>query len=38
MSVRDRFESERKDVDVDAFREHLGSEVEEMRVEPDFIA
>jgi len=38
VSVRDRFESERKDVDVDAFREHLGSEVEEMRVEPDFIA
>ena len=38
VSVRDRFESERKDVDVDAFREHLGSEVEEMRVEPDFTA
>jgi len=37
VSVRDRFESERKDVDVETFREHLESEVEEKRVEPDFV-
>jgi threonyl-tRNA synthetase len=38
ISVRDRFENERKDVDVEAFRDHLASEIEEKRVEPDFLA
>ncbi|CAI49296.1 threonine--tRNA ligase [Natronomonas pharaonis DSM 2160] len=37
VSVRDRFEDERKDVDVETFRDHLASEVEEKRVEPDFV-
>ena len=37
VSVRDRFEAERNDVDVETFREHLESEVGEKRVEPDFV-
>ncbi|PSP87904.1 threonine--tRNA ligase [Halobacteriales archaeon QS_4_66_20] len=37
VSVRDRFENEAKDVDVDAFIDHLRAEVDEKRVEPDFI-
>ncbi|WP_336135511.1 threonine--tRNA ligase [Natronomonas amylolytica] len=37
VSVRDRFENEQKDVEVDAFREHLESEIDDKRVEPDFI-
>ena len=37
VSVRDRFENEAKDVDVDAFVDHLRAEVDEKRVEPDFI-
>ncbi|QLD86915.1 threonine--tRNA ligase [Natronomonas halophila] len=37
VSVRDRFENEAKDVEVEAFREHLESEVDDKRVEPDFI-
>ena len=37
VSVRDRFEEERKDVDVEAFREHLRAEVDEKRLEPDFV-
>ncbi|MEF8808183.1 threonine--tRNA ligase [Natronomonas sp.] len=37
VSVRDRFENEKKDVEVDAFREHLESEIDDKRVEPDFI-
>ncbi|MFT4883742.1 MAG: threonyl-tRNA synthetase, partial [Natronomonas sp.] len=37
VSVRDRFENEQKDVEVDAFREHLKSEIDDKRVEPDFI-
>jgi threonyl-tRNA synthetase len=37
VSVRDRFEQEAKDVDVETFREHLRSEVDEKRVEPDFV-
>ena len=37
VSVRDRFEDERKDVDVEAFREHLRAEVDEKRLEPDFV-
>ncbi|MFQ3320710.1 MAG: threonyl-tRNA synthetase [Natronomonas sp.] len=38
VSVRDRFESERKGVEVDAFREHLESEVDEKHIAPDFIS
>ena len=37
VSVRDRFEEEREDVDVEAFREHLRAEVDEKRLEPDFV-
>jgi len=37
VSVRDRFENERKDVPVEQFRDHLADEIEEKRVEPDFI-
>ena len=37
VSVRDRFENEAKDVDIDAFVDHLRAEVDEKRVEPDFI-
>jgi threonyl-tRNA synthetase len=37
VSVRDRFENESKDVEVEAFREHLESEIDDKRVEPDFI-
>ena len=37
VSVRDRFEEERQDVDVEAFREHLRAEVGEKRLEPDFV-
>ncbi len=37
VSVRDRFEAEHKDVAVETFREHLESEIEEKRVEPDFV-
>ena len=37
VSVRDRFEAERKDVGVETFREHLRAEVDEKRIEPDFV-
>jgi threonyl-tRNA synthetase len=37
VSVRDRFENEASDVDVETFRDHLASEVAQKRVEPDFI-
>ena len=37
VSVRDRFENERKDVDVETFRDHLADEIGEKRIEPDFI-
>jgi threonyl-tRNA synthetase len=37
ISVRDRFENERNDVAIETFREHLADEVDEKRVEPDFI-
>jgi len=37
VSVRDRFENERKDVDVETFRDHLEGEVGEKRIEPDFV-
>jgi threonyl-tRNA synthetase len=37
VSVRDRFEEEAKDVDVETFRGHLDGEIGEKRIEPDFI-
>ena len=37
VSVRDRFENERKDVDIETFHDHLASEVSKKRVEPDFV-
>jgi threonyl-tRNA synthetase len=37
VSVRDRFENEANDVDVETFRDHLASEIAEKRLEPDFI-
>jgi len=37
VSVRDRQERERNDVDLDAFLDHLDSEVEQKRTEPDFV-
>jgi threonyl-tRNA synthetase len=37
VSVRDRFENESKDIEVEAFRNHLADEVESRRVEPDFL-
>jgi threonyl-tRNA synthetase len=37
ISVRDRKERERGDVEVAAFRDHLRSEVDDRRLEPDFI-
>ncbi|QLH80574.1 threonine--tRNA ligase [Halosimplex pelagicum] len=37
VSVRDRAEREARDVDPDAFREHLRAEREEKRLEPDFL-
>ena len=38
ISVRDREERERKDVDFDVFLEHLESERAERRIKPDFLA
>ena len=37
VSVRDRFENERNGVDVETFRAHLEREIEDKRVEPDFV-
>ncbi|MEM4781959.1 MAG: threonine--tRNA ligase [Halalkalicoccus sp.] len=37
VSVRDRFERERNDVSIGAFREHLEREVDGKRTEPDFL-
>jgi threonyl-tRNA synthetase len=37
VSVRDRFENQEKDIPVEEFRAHLESEVEEKRIEPDFL-
>ena len=37
VSVRDRFEEEAKDVDIETFRAHLEGEVDEKRIEPDFV-
>jgi threonyl-tRNA synthetase len=37
VSVRDRKERERKDVDREAFAAHLRAERDEKRIEPDFL-
>ncbi|WP_323172336.1 threonine--tRNA ligase [Natrialba sp. PRR66] len=37
ISVRDRFEDQEYDVEIDAFREHLDAERDEKRTEPDFL-
>ncbi|RLM94581.1 threonine--tRNA ligase [Halobellus sp. Atlit-38R] len=37
ISVRDRKEQERQDVEVETFRAHLESEYDEKRIEPDFV-
>jgi threonyl-tRNA synthetase len=37
VSVRDRFEAERNEVDVETFREHLLTEVDDKRLEPEFV-
>ena len=37
VSVRDRFEEQTQGVPVEQFRAHLDSEIEEKRVEPDFL-
>ncbi|WP_423997360.1 threonine--tRNA ligase [Halorubrum trapanicum] len=37
VSVRDRFENQRGDVDLDAFVDHLIAERDEKRTEPDFV-
>jgi len=37
ISVRDRFEDQRYDVDIAVFKDHLESERDEQRTEPDFL-
>jgi threonyl-tRNA synthetase len=37
VSVRDRFENQRGDVDIDAFVDHLVDERDEKRTEPEFV-
>ena len=37
VSVRDRFENERNDVGIETFRDHLADEIDDKRLEPDFI-
>ncbi len=37
ISVRDRFEDQEYDVEIDAFRAHLEAERDEQRTEPDFL-
>jgi len=37
ISVRDRFEDQEYDVEIDAFRDHLQAERDEKRTEPDFL-
>jgi threonyl-tRNA synthetase len=38
ISVRDRFEDQEYDVEIDEFLDHLRSERDEKRIEPDFLA
>ncbi|MFC7114257.1 threonine--tRNA ligase [Natronoarchaeum sp. GCM10025703] len=38
ISVRDRFEDQEYDVEIETFRDHLRSERDEKRIEPDFLA
>ncbi|WP_265108350.1 threonine--tRNA ligase [Halosolutus halophilus] len=37
ISVRDRFEDQEYDVEIEAFRDHLEAERDEQRTEPDFL-
>ncbi|ELY86634.1 threonine--tRNA ligase [Natrinema altunense] len=37
ISVRDRFEDQEYDVEIEAFKTHLEDEIEEQRTEPDFL-
>ncbi|MGQ3411081.1 threonine--tRNA ligase [Natrinema sp. LN54] len=37
ISVRDRFEDQEYDVEIDEFHAHLESEIEEQRTQPDFL-
>ncbi|WP_049901362.1 threonine--tRNA ligase [Natrinema sp. J7-1] len=37
ISVRDRFEDQKYDVEIEAFKAHLEDEIEEQRTEPDFL-
>ena len=37
VSVRDRFEQEVKEVDIEDFRDHLAAEIAAKRTEPDFV-
>ncbi|WP_226480325.1 threonine--tRNA ligase [Natrinema amylolyticum] len=37
ISVRDRFEDQEYDVEIEAFRAHLEDEIEDQRTEPDFL-
>ncbi|AEH36895.1 threonine--tRNA ligase [Halopiger xanaduensis] len=37
ISVRDRFEDQEYDVEIDEFKEHLEAELEEQRTQPDFL-
>lgn len=37
ISVRDRFEDQKYDIEIDAFKQHLTAEIEEQRTQPDFL-
>ncbi|SEW12218.1 threonine--tRNA ligase [Natrinema salifodinae] len=37
ISVRDRFEDQEYDVEIDAFKDHLAAERDEQRTDPDFL-
>jgi threonyl-tRNA synthetase len=37
VSVRDRFENEQKNVDIKTFVDHLAGEVDQKRIDPDFV-
>jgi threonyl-tRNA synthetase len=37
VSVRDRFENQTQDVPIEQFRSHLDAEIDDKRVEPDFL-
>ncbi|MFB6182498.1 MAG: His/Gly/Thr/Pro-type tRNA ligase C-terminal domain-containing protein, partial [Candidatus Nanohaloarchaea archaeon] len=37
ISVRDRKENEEKDIEIERFKEHLRTEIEDKKLEPDFL-